>query len=103
LGKFFSLKRTSTQSSGGISSLLLIIGLAAAWHFGLAVIERRVKPDGDKIPVTRLLLMTEADVLRSVVAEIRRRLTKRKDGRLKQKLAEAEGRLGEIEKISNGA
>jgi hypothetical protein len=62
-----------------------------------------VKPDGDKIPVTRLLLMTEADVLRSVVAEIRRRLTKRKDGRLKQKLAEAEGRLGEIEKISNGA
>jgi hypothetical protein len=69
----------------------------------MVVLERRVKPDGNRIPVARLLLMAEADVLKSVVAEVRRRLTKRKDERLKQKLAEAEGRLGEIEKISNGA
>ena len=78
--------------------LLLVIGLAAAWHLGIVVLERRVRPGGDKIPVTRLLLLAEADVIRSVAAEIRRRLIKRKDERLKQKLAEAEGRLSEIEK-----
>lgn len=83
--------------------LLLVMGLAAAWHLGLVVLERRVRPGGDKVPITRLLFLAEADVLRSVTAEIRQRLVKRKDERLKQKLAEAEGRLSEIEQKCSSA
>ncbi|MEW6221903.1 MAG: hypothetical protein AB1476_01080 [Candidatus Hadarchaeota archaeon] len=76
----------------------MVVGLALAWHIGLAALERTRAKDGSRVPVGRLLLMAEVDVVKALVSETKRRLVKRREKHLEQKLEKAEGRLKDIEK-----
>ena len=78
-----------------MATLLLVISLAAAWHVGLAVLERRLCSEQDRPSFAKLLLLAEVEVLRTLRAELKRRRLIGKDG-CEPKLSEVEGRLKEL-------
>ena len=78
-----------------MATLLFVISLAAAWHVGLAVLERRLSPEHDRLSFAKLLLLAEVEVLRTLRNELKRRRLIGKDG-CERKLSEVEGRRKEL-------
>lgn len=83
-------------SAGELETLLLIVALATAWHVGLALLERHLRPKQDRPSLARLLLLAEVDVLRTLRAELRRWGRRRREGRCEQKLSQVEEKLKEL-------
>ncbi len=70
--------------------------LAVAWHVGLALLERSHYPRRARPPLTKLLLLAEVELLRTLRAELKRRIHFKQDPESDQKLFEVEGRLKEL-------
>lgn len=70
----------------------MVIALAAAWHVGLALFERHLRPEHDRPSLAKLLLLAEVEALRTLRAELRRR----REGRKERKLSQVEERLKEL-------
>lgn len=79
-----------------MSTLLAVVALAVAWHVGLALVERHRRPVQDRPSLAKLLLLTEAEVLRTLRGELKRRLRLSREHQSERKLAEVEGRLKEL-------
>lgn len=79
-----------------MGTLLVVVTLAMAWHVGLALLERQRRPERDRPPLAKLLLLAEVEVLRTLRGELKRRLRLRREHRCERKLSEVEGRLKEL-------
>jgi len=78
---------------GSLDTLLLVVLVAAAWHVGLTVLERRINRGRNGHSLARLLLLAEVEVLHALRAELRR--SSKKDG-CDEKLSQVEQRLKEL-------
>ncbi|MDI6883759.1 MAG: hypothetical protein QMD00_01255 [Hadesarchaea archaeon] len=78
-------------------TLLIVVGLAIAWHVGLALLERQRAPERDRPSLAKLLLLAEVEVLRTLRGELKRRLRLRRERQCERKLDEVEGRLRELD------
>lgn len=78
-------------------TLLAVLGLAFAWHFGLAMLTRHLHPGRDRPSLKKLLLLAEIEILRTLRAEIKRRSCAGPESRWKRKLTVVEGRLRELD------
>lgn len=70
--------------------------LAVAWHVGLALLERSRYPQRARPSLTKLLLLAEVDLLRTLRSELKRRIRLKRDPESERKLFEVEGRLKEL-------
>lgn len=71
--------------------------LAVVWHVCLAWLERSRYPQRASPPLMRLLLLAEVDLLRTLRAELKRRIHFKRDPESERKLFEVEGRLRELD------
>ncbi len=77
-----------------METLLLIAVLAGSWHICLAILESRLGPRQAGQSLSRLLLLAEVEVLRTLRAELRRRRSWKGGG--EEKLSRVEARLEEL-------
>lgn len=81
--------------AGALKILLFIISLAAIWHVGLAVLERRLCSKRGGPSLAKLLLLAEVEILRTLRAELRRRRLF-ENGESDREISRVEERLKEI-------
>lgn len=79
-----------------MKTLLFVAALAVAWHIGLALFERSRRPEQGGPSLAKLLLLAEADLLRTLRCELKRCIRFGRDSRGERKLLEVEKRLEEI-------
>ena len=84
-----------------MSALPFVIVFAIAWHFGMAVFEHRRRPEQDKPSMSRLLLLAEVEVLRSLRADLKRWRRRRGEEVRQRKLSQVENKLEELKGIEN--
>jgi hypothetical protein len=73
-----------------------VVALAVAWHVGLTLLERSRYPRQQRPSLARLLLLAEADLLRTLRSELKRRSHLKRESATERKLLEVEGRLREL-------
>lgn len=74
-----------------------MVALAIAWHVGLAILEHRWYRRRGGPPLSKLLLLAEAELLRTLRAEFRRHGPREGERRRELKLSQIEDRLKELE------
>lgn len=79
-----------------MTTLLALLALAFAWHIGLAVLMRHLRPKRGAPSLKKLLLLAEIEILRTLRAEIRRSCAGL-GGRWRGKLTEVDMRLKEVD------
>ena len=80
-----------------MDTLPLIVALALAWHVGLALLERSRYRRNAGPPLTKLLLLAEVDLLRTLRGELKRLLHSEREPKSERKLLEVENRLKELD------
>ena len=84
-----------------MGTLLLVVALATAWHAGLALLERHRRPKKDRPSLVKLLLLAEVEVLRTLMAELKRRSLCGRGS--ERKLSQVKERLKELGEDGAGA
>jgi hypothetical protein len=93
----FSLFKQAPRKglAGCVDPLFAVIGLAIVWHFCIALLERCRCPTHARPPMSKLLLLAEIEVLKTLKGELKRLL--RSGSKCEQKLREVNQKLRELE------